>query len=928
MDKKIFAIIAVVIIVVAAVAVYVGVGGGNDDGNDDSSDVYALSIGGVAANEENVVLGDYPIQRNLNLCTLGASWILSTEGQEILGGMFVPLDNASETYTDPVGDVHLSIGGSTTIQPIMNELVQAYKEKYSDRVVDITVAAGGSGVGMCSRDLKDSEIALGLQETKIGMDGVALVVNGAGITDITMQQIADIYSGKITNWSEIGGVDAAIAVVARDSASGTGECFEDAMTNIDPSYELMPGVPEMVATNSVLEFIKSTPGSIGYVSIGSLADLDKDKIMKYVLTGIACVAVLVIFLIIVFIAGNSVDAISSVGILDFIFGSEWDPEEGIYGAFPVILGTILVTIGAMAIAIPLGVGCALYISEIAPSKYRSILKPVCEIFAGIPSVVYGFFGLVVLVPFLRETFDVTYGLSWLAASLLLGIMAMPTIISISEDALHAVPQSYREASLAMGASRWETTMKVVFPAAISGVSAAIILGIGRAIGETMAVMMVTGNVALVPDPLWNIFSLITTITGTMASEMPEVVVGSTHYSALFLLALILLVIVFFINYAARMVVKSTRRKMGYDTSKKTGPLAGISSALNKRLDVIRNSSFMSTIHDHRGTITGVISAVVIFVLIWMILSLKCSDVVSIGVAAIVTVALFGFKTFMNKANSNTAQKVAHGGLTVLMAIVILLLVYILGYIIIRGLPVIDWEFLTAGLENMGRDGGIYPMIIGTLQLLAGTIVISLPLGIIAGIYLAEYAKDNWLTKVIREAIDLLNGTPSIVFGLFGFTALVIAADFGYSMIAGWFTLSFMILPVIIRTTEEAFEEVPHELREASRAMGASKWKTTTKVIFPAALGGVMTGSILALGRSVGETAPIMFTAVAGLTTVMASSPFDPVMCLAYHLYYLSTEVVGAADMQYGTACILLLIVLVMFLIASIVRHYSNKKARW
>ena len=227
------------------------------------------------------------------------------------------------------------------------------------------------------------------------------------------------------------------------------------------------------------------------------ASADKDKIMKYVLTGIACVAVLVIFLIIVFIAGNSVDAISNVGILDFIFGSEWNPEDGIYGAFPVILGTVLVTIGAMAIAIPLGVGCAIYISEIAPSKYRSILKPVCEIFAGIPSVVYGFFGLVVLVPFLRETFDVTYGLSWLAASLLLGIMAMPTIISISEDALHAVPQSYREASLAMGASRWETTVKVVFPAAISGVSAAIILGIGRAIGETMAVMMVTGNVALI-----------------------------------------------------------------------------------------------------------------------------------------------------------------------------------------------------------------------------------------------------------------------------------------------------------------------------------------------------------------------------------------------------------------------------------------------
>ncbi len=656
------------------------------------------------------------------------------------------------------------------------------------------------------------------------------------------------------------------------------------------------------------------------------ASADKDKIMKYVLTGIACVAVLVIFLIIVFIATNSFDAIGEVGILDFIFGTEWDPEDGIYGAFPVILGTVLVTIGAMAIAIPLGVGCAIYISEVAPSKYRNILKPICEVFAGIPSVVYGFFGLVVLVPFLRETFDVTYGLSWLAASVLLGIMAMPTIISISEDALHAVPQSYREASLAMGASRWETTIKVVFPAAISGVSAAIILGIGRAIGETMAVMMVTGNVPMIPDPLWNIFSLITTITGTMASEMPEIVIGSIHYSALFLLALILLVIVFGINYCARLVIKNTRRKMGYDVGK-----PGIISRMWKSVkssDSVSGNSVLGALSDHKVKIVSAIAAVLTFVVVWMIASLKCSDMISIVIAAVVTIGIYLFKTFMEKANNKTAQSVAHGGLTVLMGIVILLLVYILGYIILNGISVIDWEFLTGSMEDMGRDGGIYPMIIGTLELLAGTIVISLPLGIIAGIYLAEYAKDTLLTRVIREAIDLLNGTPSIVFGLFGFAALVVAADWGYSMIAGWFTLSFMILPVIIRTTEEAFEEVPHELREASRAMGASKWKTTTKVILPAALGGVMTGSILALGRSVGETAPIMFTAVAGFSTMMAQDIFDPVMSLAYHLYYLSTEVTGASDMQYGTACILLLIVLAMFLIASIIRHHSNKKARW
>ena len=188
-------------------------------------------------------------------------------------------------YTDPVGDVELVIGGSTTIQPVMNELVKAYKEKYSDRNVNITVNAGGSGVGasntangqfdigMCSRDLKDSEIALGLEEVMIGLDGVAVIVNGAGVDNLTMQQIADIYSGKITNWNQVGGIDKEIAVVARDSASGTGECFADAMTGVDENWELKAGVPEMVATNSVIEFINATEGSIGYVSVGSLVDL-------------------------------------------------------------------------------------------------------------------------------------------------------------------------------------------------------------------------------------------------------------------------------------------------------------------------------------------------------------------------------------------------------------------------------------------------------------------------------------------------------------------------------------------------------------------------------------------------------------------------------------------------------------------------------
>ncbi len=658
---------------------------------------------------------------------------------------------------------------------------------------------------------------------------------------------------------------------------------------------------------------------------------DKDKVMKYVLTAIASVAVLIIFLIIFFVGINSVDALEEIGILKFIFGTEWDPSDGIYGALPVITGTVLVTLGSVVFAVPLGIGAAIYISEIAPSKYRNILKPICEVFAGIPSVVYGFFGLTVLVPFLRETFpdQLMYGSSWLAGSILLGIMALPTVISVSEDAIHSVPKSYREASLAMGASRWETTIKVIVPAAISGISAAVILGIGRAIGETMAVMMVTGNSPMFPDPLWNIFSLITTITGTLASEMPEIVVGSTHYSALFLLALVLLVMVFAINIMARVIIKRTKRRLGEEPpAKRTGIAAAVSDAIDRAVTSVMSTPAAVAVYKRKDAMKTVAGAVLLFVFCWMMASLFVSDISAIAASAIIVAAVAVLRRFFSTADSRLTQMVAHGGLTAVMALVVILLVIILGYIIINGLPAISWDFLTENVSDGGRSGGIYPAIIGTLELLAGTVVIALPLGITTGVYLAEYAKNTPSTRVIREAIDILNGTPSIVFGLFGFAALVVAAGFGYSLVAGWITLSFMILPVIIRTTEESILAVPQELREGSRAMGASKWKTTTKVVLPAALGGVMTGSILSLGRAAGETAPIMFTAAVAYSTCMAGSIFDPVMALPYHLYYLSTEVPGATELQNGTACVLLLIVLSMFLVASLVRYHSNKKIRW
>ncbi|MDD7478522.1 MAG: phosphate ABC transporter permease subunit PstC, partial [Methanomassiliicoccales archaeon] len=222
--------------------------------------------------------------------------------------------------------------------------------------------------------------------------------------------------------------------------------------------------------------------------------MDADAIMRYVLIAIASTAVLIIFLILFFIVGNGIELFKDVDPIEFIFGTDWSPSDGSYGALPMIVGTLLVTLGAIAFAFPIGLLAAIYISEFANPKIRSVLKPLCEVFAGIPSVVYGFFGLVILVPFLSKMFDenLLFGSSWLAASIILGIMALPTIISVSEDAIRAVPNSYREASIAMGANRWETTAKVIVPAAVMGISAAVTLGIGRAIGETMAVMMVSG----------------------------------------------------------------------------------------------------------------------------------------------------------------------------------------------------------------------------------------------------------------------------------------------------------------------------------------------------------------------------------------------------------------------------------------------------
>jgi phosphate transport system permease protein len=260
-------------------------------------------------------------------------------------------------------------------------------------------------------------------------------------------------------------------------------------------------------------------------------------------------SVLFVALICVFLLKEGLPATWKIP-LDNLLSQRWYPIEEYYGILPLLFGSVTVTIGAIIIAIPLSIGTAVYISEVAPTRVKNILKPLVEILAGIPSVVLGFMGILIISPFLRETFNLPTGLTGFTGAILLAWASIPTIVSVAEDAINAVPGSYRQAALALGATPWETIWGITLPAAKSGVITAIMLGVGRVIGETMAVMMVTGNAPMMPKGLNALFLPIRTMTATIASEMGEVAAGSTHYQVLFLVGIVLFVFSLIINVVA------------------------------------------------------------------------------------------------------------------------------------------------------------------------------------------------------------------------------------------------------------------------------------------------------------------------------------------------------------------------------------------
>lgn len=276
----------------------------------------------------------------------------------------------------------------------------------------------------------------------------------------------------------------------------------------------------------------------------------------------AITSILIMLLIFYFLIHESLPAFSELGIISLLMGTKWHPAGEIYGLLPLIAASLIITLLALLINIAIGFPLAIYLAELAGPRSKALLKPAIELLAGVPSIVYGFLGVIILVSYLQESFDMLTGRSILAGSILLGVMYIPYLTTICEDALRAVPSEFKEGSLALGANRWQTLSNVTIPAASSGITAAVLLNIGSIIGETMAVLLVVGNVARLPSPIFNIFGQGATFTSVIAGEMGEVARNSMHYHVLFAVGFALLIVVSILSLVADYARVRIRKKFG------------------------------------------------------------------------------------------------------------------------------------------------------------------------------------------------------------------------------------------------------------------------------------------------------------------------------------------------------------------------------
>lgn len=598
----------------------------------------------------------------------------------------------------------------------------------------------------------------------------------------------------------------------------------------------------------------------------------------------AVICVISVVTIFIFLIVKSAPALKKIGFFDFLFGTEWSPDKdatydkpltGSYGVAKMIAGTLAATLGAIITGGITGYFTAVFLAFYCPKKIKKFLCAAINLLAGIPSVVYGFFGISFVLPLLSNVAP-NGGDGLMATSIILGIMILPTVVSLSRTALEAVPKSYYEGSVSLGANHNRTVFSVMSPAAKSGIFASLILGIGRALGETMAVVMVAGNSVAYPKDLFTSFRVLTANIVLEMGYAGEVQTGALIASGVVLLVFVLITNLAFGLISGKIVVKVVNKGTSVQSADgKIDKSAGVT--LNQKI-----KNFFSPIGSFCGKAAYKLH----------LSDVKAALAIICGVLAASSLAI------------------------------------VIGFIMVKGVPelVKDPAILYRKYEFGMQDVTIYPAIITTLETVTLSLLLSVPIGIMTAIFLNEYAKQgNVFVKIIRSAIDVLAGVPSIVFGLFGMIVFVPAFGGSGSLIAGTLTISMMLLPVIVRSTEESLKTVPDSLREGSLALGAGKVRTIFRIVLPSALPGILSAVILSAGRVISESAPFIYT-MGSVIRGIPKNLTDGGTTLAVALYRLAGEGwhIGEA---YATAVVLVVIVLALTLTSEIISEKLSKRIR-
>ena len=626
----------------------------------------------------------------------------------------------------------------------------------------------------------------------------------------------------------------------------------------------------------------------------------------------AMICVIAVIAIFGFMLVKSLPAFRKIGFFNFVFGDNWSPDRldkyddaslsGTYGVFKMITGTLAATVGALVIGGTLGYFTAVFIAFYCPERLKKIFSSTVNLLAGIPSVVYGFFGITFLLPLLAN-FAPNNGSGLLATSLILGIMIMPTVVSLSKTSLESVPRAYYEGALALGSTHSQAVFGTVTKAAKSGVTASLVLGIGRALGETMAVVMVAGNSVAYPDSLFNSFRV---LTANIVMEMGYA--GEVQQGALVATGVILLVFVLIVNLIFGAISKKTIKS----AVNKTGLFSRIFKKDDEKSDVktsvasgVASKITSGVATDEKGgekndAKNGVTKRNIFFE--------KIGDFFS------------SLKYKMKTASVGAGVSIGAGifaGITLLL---------IIGFVLVKGAPTLfsNPHLLFGKYEFNSEKITILPSIVTTLMTVALSLLVAVPIGICTAIFLNEYAKrNNVFIKIIRGAIDLLNGVPSIVYGLFGMITFVALIKGRSTIMAGSLTVGIMLLPTIVRSTEESLKSVQDSLREGSFALGAGKMRTIFKIVLPSALPGILSAIILSMGRVISESAPFIYT-MGSVISAMPKGYFDSNATLAVALYRLSGEG-WYVNEAYATAVVLIVLVLALNFLAELIAGKLNKK---